>query len=1060
MSTIPEKWEEIRELFEAALEVDSAHRSSFVEERCSDPSLCAEVKRLITEHEEAGEFLSTPVLNRLKLVPDVLEPAERLSEGEFLAQRFRIVNFIAAGGMGEIYRADDTHLDRIVALKLLPKVLSEDRQALARFRREAKAASALNHPNICTVYDFAEDRGRKFIAMEHLDGETLSARLKRSACSVTEGIQIALDVASALAAAHDKGIIHRDLKPGNIMLTSNGAKLLDFGIAQYSRLIRAERLNAELSASNERVAGTLPYMSPEQLRGEEADARGDIFSFGAVLYEIFTGKGAFKGHSTKSTIAAVAGEEPAPFRQLAESIPEDLQRIIQRCLKKRPDERYASMLEIERDLKSCEFLVTEPSSRISRKLLVRLAKLPAVAIPSVLALTLLVCLLGWWAYHSSRVRWATDQALPQIATMLEDEKYEEAYALAVEAERYIPHDAMLQKYLSDMSWSTSINTTPSGASIYRKHYNAPDREWELVGHSPIEKLRLPLVDSQWKFELRDHNTVEIATFAIHPPDSITETLDKAGTAPPDMVRVDLRNFGDGSGKVKLYGIPGYEAVPVVTLTNFWIDKFEVTNEQFKQFIDHGGYKKPEYWKQAFVKDGRALSWEEAMKLFRDQTGQPGPATWRRGEYLPGQRDFPVTGISWFEAAAYAEFTGKALPTFYHWIAAVDPLSGPTILPASNFNKTGPSAVGKYEGMSWSGTFDVAGNVKEWILNEANSGKHFILGGAWNEPAYMLYTPDARSPFERSANFGFRCAKYVLNGEEAKAADRIAVKMRNYDSERPVSDQVFKAYKSLYSYDKTPLNPVVEHVLETDAWKEEKITFDAAYGGEKVIAYLFLPKNASPPFQTVVHFSGIAPFYEKSSTNLGMQYQYLEDFEFIVKSGRAVIFPVFKGMFERWDNFFTWPKDSSFYRDNVIDWSKDLGRTIDYLETRNDIDKNKFAFDGLSLGGAMGAILPAVEDRFKAVVLVSPGFFLQKRLPEVDQINFAPHVKAPVLMLNGRYDFYFLVTASQEPMFRLLGTPADQKRRLVYDTGHDIPRADEIRESLNWLDRYLGAVKTK
>jgi eukaryotic-like serine/threonine-protein kinase len=205
---------------------------------------------------------------------------------------------------------------------------------------------------------------------------------------------------------------------------------------------------------------------------------------------------------------------------------------------------------------------------------------------------------------------------------------------------------------------------------------------------------------------------------------------------------------------------------------------------------------------------------------------------------------------------------------------------------------------------------------------------------------------------------------------------------------------------------------------------------------------------------VVYFPGGAALFQQSSEN-NLQ---LEAFDFIVKSGRAVMFPVYKGTFERWNDFNSKPKDSRFYRDEVIALSKDLGRSRDYLETRQDIDRNKLAYEGYSWGAAMGAILPAMEDRFKALVLICPGFWLQKRFPAADQISFAPQVKAPVLMLNGRFDFYFPTASSQEPMFRLLGTPPEHKRRVVYDSGHDIPRNEMIKETLNWLDRYLGPVK--
>jgi cephalosporin-C deacetylase-like acetyl esterase len=353
---------------------------------------------------------------------------------------------------------------------------------------------------------------------------------------------------------------------------------------------------------------------------------------------------------------------------------------------------------------------------------------------------------------------------------------------------------------------------------------------------------------------------------------------------------------------------------------------------------------------------------------------------------------------------------------------------------------------------------MAGNVKEWCSNAATAGKHYIMGGAWNDPIYMFNDADARSPFERSPKFGFRCATYVLTNDDAKAADApITVQLRNYGSEKSVGDQLFQAYKGLYSYDKAPLNAKVESTNQTEDWREEKVSFDAAYGGERIIAYLFLPKRASVPFQVIVHFPGAGAVHMRSSAK-GLP-AYLPDFDFIIKSGRAVLFPVYKGTFERGGGPkpIYWPNTSSTYRDNVVFWSKDLSRSIDYLETRSDININKLAYEGYSWGAAMGALLPAVETRFKALILISPGFYLQERLPEVDQVNFAPRVKAPVLMLNGRFDFIWPPSISQEPMFRLLGTSSEDKRRVVYDTGHDIPRTEMIKESLNWLDHYLGPI---
>ena len=588
-----------------------------------------------------------------------------------------------------------------------------------------------------------------------------------------------------------------------------------------------------------------------------------------------------------------------------------------------------------------------------------------------------------------------------------------------------------------------MKQSPPGANIFIRDYKEIESDWEHLGKSPIEKVRVPNSFFWLRIEKNGYRTVEgappISNHSLHFP------LDEEQSIPLGMVRVPA-------------GISTPFNIMPVELDDFFLDKYEVTNKQFKEFIENGGYRKQEYWKQEFNKDGHVLAWEEALAEFRDATGRPGPSTWELGDYPEGEDDHPVTGISWYEATAYAEFKGKTLPTIFHWILGSGLNLQLYIIPLSNFSGISTARVGSFQGMGPYGTYNMAGNVREWCWNESE-GRRYVAGGTWEGPSYMYFIPDLKSPFDRSPLNGFRCMRYESVGEVSEEASQpvFLSPFRDYSQEKPVSDEIFQAYKSLYSYDKTELNPVIESTDETSKhWVMEKITFNAAYGNERMIAYLFLPKKATLPYQTVIFFPSIEAQYINSSEKL-----LIKSIDFIVRSDRAVLYPIYKSTYERDDGFKLGAMEINSYRDHVIMWFKDFSRSIDYLESRKDVDCEKLAYYGVSWGALMGSIFPAIEKRIKASILELGGFWNMPffmEVPEVDQINFAPHITIPTLMLNGRYDNFMPLDASQKPMFNLIGTQDTHKFHRLYEAGHLLPRNEKIKEILDWLDRYLGPVK--
>ncbi len=649
-------------------------------------------------------------------------------------------------------------------------------------------------------------------------------------------------------------------------------------------------------------------------------------------------------------------------------------------------------------------------------------------------------------YKEARGRlWAHETAIPRALLLAANGEFGPAYDLACAAAFRLPGtDPQLERLWPVVSRNITVLSDPPGAAVFWRPYTNLESPWRPLGKTSLQNGRVAAGAVRLRLTEAGYADLEIAAAGS----KYQLRLEKADSQ-PGMVHIPPGPlFAQYAGIGRLGPL---------TINAFWMDRTEVTNSEYQRFVNAGGYQNPQHWKVSIVDNGRTLSWNEAMARFVDRTGRRSPANWTAGGYPAGEADYPVSGVSWYEAAAYADFAGKAIPNVYQWFRAAATDDSAFIIALSNFNHHRPVSVRSWGALGSFGAYDMAGNVREWCFNESG-GQRFILGGAWADPAYMFTRGQKLPPLNRSLMNGFRC---VRSFERVAPQQQLAAPIPAHPFDRTTlsraSDEVFAASRALYAYEHTDLHAVVESTTDSELWRRQKVRFQAGYSNQQLIAYLFLPKQRRPPYQCVVFVPSGDAFQAKPGDAIQPE-------EYILRSGRAMMYPIFWGTYDR---FATMPPDPAnagypspmFIRECLIAWKRELGRSIDYLQTRKDI--GQIGYLGASSGAEFAPVLLAEERRVRAAVLLSGGMPAphMRLMPESDSANFAARVTIPVLMLNGRYDSV-LPLEVQDSMFRLLGTPAANKARILVDSGHGVFAPEvankTVHETLAWLDRYLGS----
>jgi predicted esterase len=645
--------------------------------------------------------------------------------------------------------------------------------------------------------------------------------------------------------------------------------------------------------------------------------------------------------------------------------------------------------------------------------------------------------------QAERETWARHTAMPAVKQLIEDGRHVHAFRLAKEVQTVLPDDPAFQELWDSFTVTVTFDLEPAGTQVFIRDWDGVNDEWLEVGETPLVDVTLPNGGLRFRYV-------------------------KEGCIPREFDR-PFPDFLEWAGPVSMKEDPGIpedmvfvDAVQAANWNNlpsdlgdFLIDRYEVSNRQFQEFVGAGGYEQPEFWEQLeFTLEGETLSWREAVKQFHDETGNAGPSGWRNGRLPEGEEDYPVRGVSWFEAVAYARFAGKSLPTIYHWQWAADATAG-HVVALSNFSGRGPAPKGAYQGIGRFDVYDLAGNVKEWCWNPDTQGRRCLRGGAWNEASYQCLFVDVASPWDRSETHGFRCVRYLSEGAPPPAT--IEPWRRKLPHLTGRERLPLKSLEPWYQYDKDqPFNPkIVETGNDSPAeYRHEVVQIDAAYHNERFDVHFFYPREKREKHETILFVPGGGAWLSQRFGPVG-----LVEWELIprlVQTGRVVCLPVCKGMFERGDGTFPLPERTLQARDLVIAGAKDLARTIDYLHTRSDLDAGRLVFLGYSSGAMANLPVLSLHPGLRAAILVSGAYPLLPPNTSNEVFypyHFAPHVKLPVLMINGGLDTLFPYQTLQAPMFEDLGS--ENKKHVLLESGHNTPN-DEVFKSVDeWLLEVFG-----
>ena len=639
-----------------------------------------------------------------------------------------------------------------------------------------------------------------------------------------------------------------------------------------------------------------------------------------------------------------------------------------------------------------------------------------------------------------------EDELPLIATAVDQGDNLYAFKKINELLEEYPENEILKIYLEKSTWIINVDTSPSAIDLYITY--GIDSTWSYLGKTPIDSVYVPASTDnkfQIKFKVGDHSHV------VAPGQAGWFDLYGLSQTPSDHVFMPGR-------RDQFMWFPGID-LGRVSYAPFSIGIAEVSNGQYQEFVNAKGYERPEFWDFPFTVDGEQIAFADAVKQFTGRHGQSGPAQWSYGKHPANQEDFPVTGVSWFEARAYARFKEMQLPNMYQWLAAAN-LAHTGLLPdisRSNLKSSIMRELADSHDANAYGIRNIAGNVKEWVTNPHGQGrrKQTILGGAYYDNEYNFNEYYSADPFERSIGYGIRLVQQRTDAKEDSLDHKVVSHIkRDILSEEDVSDAVFEVYKAQFDYAPDPVDVKLDTLASYDAdYVVERFEMPTPYtSNANLSGYIVYYKRYSGDIKPILVFPSAGAIYATDSATLPAGI--IKDKHYLLMEGYAVIHPVYYNTYDREKLLKTWwANESEEYKNSIIRMGKEYRRTIDYIETRADMDMRNLSYYGYSWGSIMSNTLLAIDDRINSAFLCVGGLQLPRSKKEINPAYFIRRIRTPIMHITGKGDGVFEYETSQIPMQKLLGTPKeDQEMIVLEDVGHSIPKDIRVEHHLRWLKR--------